>query len=83
MMDETDLPALFDTMYNKEKMDKINFIIRCACEKLITFDEADAQIDTIIRAKDDPMRKWICDECGYIHESYEPPPVCPVCEEEK
>lgn len=23
--------------------------------------------------------KWVCMECGYIHEGVEPPMVCPVC----
>ncbi len=24
-------------------------------------------------------KKWLCTECGYIHEGPEPPEVCPEC----
>lgn len=25
------------------------------------------------------MRKWKCKACGYVHEGYEAPRICPVC----
>lgn len=25
------------------------------------------------------IKKWVCAECGYIHEGEEPPEHCPVC----
>lgn len=25
------------------------------------------------------MKKWLCKECGYIHEGDEPPEICPQC----
>ena len=79
MMDETDLPEIMATIGNKEKMGKINFVISCANKKLITFDEADEQINSIIRAKT-LTNKWICDGCGYIHEGPNAPDSCPICE---
>jgi hypothetical protein len=54
-MDIEDVPAIVKTVDNKEKLDRINFIIQCSCEGLISFDEAESQIDKIIRSKND---KW-------------------------
>lgn len=25
------------------------------------------------------MKKWVCVECGYVHEGPEPPESCPLC----
>ena len=25
------------------------------------------------------MKRWLCKECGYIHEGDEPPEICPQC----
>ncbi len=81
-MDETDLPAIMTTLGNKEKMDKISFVINCANKGLITFDEADEQINSIIRAVT-LTKKWICDRCGYIHEGPNAPDACPICVSEE
>ncbi len=52
MTDIDDLPAIIETMGNKEKMDKISFIIKSSCAGLLTFDEVDLQIDRIIHSED-------------------------------
>ncbi len=26
-----------------------------------------------------PVKKWICDACGYVYEGTEPPAECPIC----
>lgn len=56
-MDIKDLPALIETMNNKEKLDQINFIIKSSCDGFISFDEADLQIDNIIRSKNDEWKQ--------------------------
>lgn len=56
-MDITDLPALIAAFGDKEKQDQINFIIKCANERKITFAQADAEIEKIIRAKGDEWKQ--------------------------
>ena len=29
------------------------------------------------------IAKWMCTNCGYIHEGQQAPPLCPVCRQEK
>jgi len=59
MTDISDLPAIIETMGNKEKMDKISFIIKCSCKGLLSFDEVDLQIDRIIHSEDDDWEATI------------------------
>lgn len=39
------------------------------------------ETDTYYSAK--PASKWMCTNCGYIHEGEQAPPVCPVCRHEQ
>ncbi len=48
-MDITDLPALFATFHNKEKLERINFIVEMKNQDLISTAQADIEIDKIIR----------------------------------
>jgi len=59
MTDISDLPAIIETMGNKEKLAKISFIIKSSCAGLITFDEVDLQIDRIIHSEDDDWEATI------------------------
>ena len=34
--------------------------------------------DGIVFERDKPVR-WVCRNCGYVHEGTEPPKVCPAC----
>ena len=52
MTDISDLPAILETMGNKEKMDEIHLIIGYSRKGLISFDEADRQIDEVIHSTD-------------------------------
>ena len=56
-MDIKDLPAIIETMNNKEKLDQISFIIQSSCNGFISPDEADLQIDKIIRSKNDSWKQ--------------------------
>ena len=56
-MDLKDLPAIMETMDNKEKMAQISFIIKCSCAGEISHDEADAQINKIIRSRNDEWKQ--------------------------
>ena len=39
-MDFKDSPQLFETFSNQEKLDQISYVIRCACEGLMSHDQA-------------------------------------------
>lgn len=56
-IDINDLSGIIETMNNKEKLEQINFIIRCSCEGSITHEEADRQINKIIRAKNNEWKQ--------------------------
>jgi rubrerythrin len=34
--------------------------------------------DRLVFKRDKPVR-WVCRNCGYVHEGLEPPKVCPAC----
>lgn len=48
-MDITDMPALLATFTNQEKLDRINFIVDMKNQGLISIEQADIEIDKIIR----------------------------------
>lgn len=50
-MDITDLPALLATFHNKEKLDRISFIVESVNQGLISVEQADIEIDKIIRGE--------------------------------
>ncbi len=49
MMDITDLHCILAAFSDKDKQRRIKFIIECSNEGLMSFDEADMQIEKIIR----------------------------------
>ena len=49
MMDITDLHCILASFSDEEKQRRIKFIIECSNEGLISSDEADIQIEKIIR----------------------------------
>ena len=56
-MDIKDLPDIIETMDNKEKMAQISFIIQSSCKGLISYDEADIEINKIIRSKNNDWKQ--------------------------
>ncbi len=56
-MDIKDLPAIIETMDNKEKKAQISFIIKCSCDGSISHDEADEEINKIIRSKNNEWKQ--------------------------
>lgn len=56
-MDVKDLPQLLETFDNQEKLDQISYVIRCACKGSISHDQADIEIDKIIRSKNDDWKQ--------------------------
>ena len=56
-IDVSDLPGIIETMNNKEKMAQISFIIQSSCKGLISYDEADIEINKIIRSKNDEWKQ--------------------------
>lgn len=50
-MDTTDLPALFATFHDKEKLERINFVVESVNQGLMSVEQADIEIDKIIREK--------------------------------
>lgn len=50
-MDITDLPNLFAAITNQEKLDRTNFIVESVNEGLMSPEQADIEIEKIIREK--------------------------------
>ena len=57
MTDIKDLPAIIATMDDPEKLDQISFIIQTSCKGLISHEEADEQINKIIRSKNNEWKQ--------------------------
>ena len=57
MMDIKDLPSIIETFNNQEKIDQISYVIRCACKGLISHDQADVEINKIIRSKNNDWKQ--------------------------
>ena len=50
-MEITDLPNIIATMNDPKKIEQISYIIDCCNQGYITYNEADQQIDEIIKSK--------------------------------
>ena len=48
-METKDLPAVFATFFDQEKLDRIGFVVESFNQGLLSLERADMEIDKIIR----------------------------------